>query len=253
VNGKSPFQPSDLDELGKFLDRAYRVYPMEVIAAMQSEDFPDPMQADVIGMRHDVDNTIAPAVAMAQWEAERGYCSTYFILHTAPYWEQKETLKAALEVIADCGHEIGFHINAITSAIKTGRDPIAIAAEAVGELRSYGHNVHGVVAHGDNACYQFNFINDEIFTESARPAYGASDRSIAGTPVRLNPISRLGLGFDYDPNWLSRGCYISDSGGEWSTPWDEVAARFPSETGQLHMLVHPDWWGEAFVPLEAVA
>jgi hypothetical protein len=32
-----------------------------------------------------------------------------------------------------------------------------------------------------------------------------------------------------------------------------MAERFPEETGQLHMLVHPDWWGEAFVPLEAVA
>lgn len=253
MNGKSPFQRSDLDELGKFLDRADEVVAMEAINAEGWAQYSRGL--NVIGMRHDVDNAIAPAVDMAQWEADRGYRSTYFILHTAPYWEEKETLKAALEVIADCGHEIGFHINAITAAIKTGRDPIAIAAEAVGELRSYGHNVHGVVAHGDNACYQFNFINDEIFTESARPKYGAQDRTLDefGSEIKLNPISRLGLGFDYDPNWMSRGCYISDSGGTWSQPFDEMAERFPEETGQLHMLVHPDWWGEAFVPLEAVA
>jgi hypothetical protein len=83
---------------------------------------------------------------MAQWEAERGYRSTYFILHTAPYWQDKDTLQASLEVIADCGHEIGFHINAITKPlIGTGRDPLEIAAEAVGELRGYGYEVHGVV------------------------------------------------------------------------------------------------------------
>lgn len=241
MNEKAPFQPSDLAELGEFLDLAARVVAMEdVLHSPWSA-------ANVIGMRHDVDNAITPAVDMAQWEADRGYRSTYFILHTAPYWEEKETLKAALEVIADCGHEIGFHINAITAAIETGRDPIAIAAEAVGELRSYGYDVHGVVAHGDQACYQYGFINDELFIESARPAYGEPDRMIATPNLKLAPISRRGLGFNYDPNWLPRGDYLSDSGGEWSQPWDEVAARFPEETGQLHMLVHPDWWSNAFI------
>jgi len=238
MRDKSPFQPDDLAELGEFLDRAWRVVPMEYICMYQP---------NVIGMRHDVDNAIAPAVEMARWEAERGYRSTYFILHTAPYWGEKETLKASLEVIAECGHEIGFHINAITAAIQTGRDPIAIAAEAVGELRSYGYDVHGVVAHGDNACYQYGFINDELFIESARPDYGPPNRVIdhmSGTA--LNPISRRGLGFNYDPNWLPRGEYLSDSGGSWSKPFDEVAAGFPDKTGQLHMLVHPDWWANAF-------
>lgn len=205
-----------------------------------------------IGMRHDVDNVLAPAVAMAQWEAERGYRSTYFILHTAPYWQEKDTLRSGLEVIAECGHEIGFHINAITAAIETGRDPVAIAAEAVGELRDYGYHVHGVVAHGDHACYQYGFINDEIFTESARPEYGAPDRQIAKPSLQLRPVPRSALGFDYDPNWLSRGDYLSDSGGTWSQPFDEVTGRWPN-AGQLHMLVHPDWWAEAFAAVEQPA
>lgn len=244
MNQRAPFQPSDLAELGEFLDRASGVVGTSEIRARMG----DPK---LICMRHDVDNAITPAVDMARWEAERGYRSTYFILHTAPYWQEKETLKAALEVIRDGGHEIGFHINAITEAINTGRDPIAIAAEAVGELRSYGYDVHGVVAHGDPACYQYGFINDEIFTESARPDYGDSDRMIAKPDLKLHPISRLGLGFDYDPNWLPRGDYLSDSGGEWSKPFEDVAAAFPDETRQLHMLVHPDWWSNAFVGVPA--
>ena len=241
MNAREPFQPSDLDDLDRLLSRADAVLPMQEINKLQIEA----MAYDVIGMRHDCDNVIAPAVQMAQWEAERGYRSTYFILHTAPYWQEKETLKAALEVISQCGHEIGFHINAITAALQTPfADPVAIAAEAVGELRSYGYDVRGVVAHGDPACYQHHFVNDEIFTESARPDYGSPTRNI-GT-VLLRPISRKGLGFDYDPNWLSRGDYLSDSGGQWSQPWDDITVRFPDETGQLHMLVHPDWWAEAF-------
>jgi len=31
-----------------------------------------------------------------------------------------------------------------------------------------------------------------------------------------------------------------------------VAAGFPYQ-GQLHMLVHPDWWTEAFVPEQVAA
>lgn len=237
VNEKAPFIPTDLDELDDLLGRAEAVVAMEDIVR-------GPYGPEVIAMRHDVDNAISPAVEMAQWEAERGYRSTYFILHTAPYWQEKGTLRSALEVIAECGHEIGFHLNAITQAITTHRDPLAIIAEAVGELREYGHNVHGVVAHGDNACYQHRFVNDELFKESPRPDWGKPDRYVAG--VKLRPVTRSAFGFDYDPNWLPRGDYLSDSGGAWSKPYEEVAARFPEETGQLHMLVHPCWWSNAF-------
>lgn len=236
MNREAPFQPADLDELGQLLDRATAVVPMEEIADRRTG-------ASVIGLRHDVDNEISSSVLMAQWEAERGYRSTYFILHTAPYWDDKETLPAALEVIAECGHEIGFHLNALTVAIETGADPLDIVQEAVDELRSYGYPVRGVVAHGDPACYEHHFINDEIFVESRREGYGPADRVVAD--IKLQPVSRAEFGFDYDPNWLPRGDYLSDSGGRWSQQFEKVAARFPLR-GQLHLLTHCCWWRESF-------
>ncbi len=241
MNANAPFQPEDLAELDALLSRAGRVVTMAEIADGNHDE-------RVIGMRHDVDNEIMPAVAMANWEAERGYHSTYFILHTAPYWQDKDRLKLALSAIHAMGHEIAFHVNAITQAIRTGDDPLDIALDASDELRSYGYEVRGVVAHGDNACYQYGFINDEIFTESARPDYGLPDRVVGG--VKLEPISRAELGFDYDPNWLPRGEYLSDSGGVWSQPFSAVDERWPT-AGQLHMLVHPDWWDEAFLRVAA--
>lgn len=250
MNEREPFQPSDLDELDELLDRANAVVAMEDLLRPDIARLPD-----VIGLRHDVDNAISPAVEMAQWEAERGYRSTYFILHTAPYWQEKETLCAALEVISECGHEIGFHLNAITAAIETGRDPAAITAEALGELRAYGYEVRGVVAHGDQACYQYDFVNDELFLESRRRKDDSWTRMIGGRSgrVHLQPVSRLAFGFTYDPNWMPRGEYLSDSGGEWSQPFEQVAARFPDETGQLHVLQHPDWWSAAFAPVRKAA
>jgi hypothetical protein len=236
VRQHQPFQPDDLEDLDALLARAHAVVPMREIAA----GLPS---AGVIGLRHDVDNTISEAVAFAQWEAERGYRATYYILHTAPYWLMKDTLAEALEVIADCGHEIGFHVNAIAEALRTNGDPVKILADEVDELRSFGYPVTGVVAHGDPLCHSVGFVNDEMFTESARPSYGAPDRLLGH--LQLQPVSRTHFGFEYDPNWLPRGNYISDSGGEWSQPFDEVAAAWPTQ-GQLHMLIHACWWGEAF-------
>lgn len=242
MRAESPFQPDDLAELEDLYERALQVVAMEDIADGNT----DPR---TLGVRHDVDNVISPAVQMAEWEADRGYRSTYFILHTAPYWHDKDTLRASLETIAECGHEIGFHVNALTAAIVHGQDPVQIVADAVGELRSYGHEIRGVVAHGDPLCHLHTYVNDEMFAESARPTYGAPDRLIGGR-VRLRPVPRSMFGFEYDPNWLPRGDYLSDSGGRWSQPFERVAATYPSH-GQLHLLVHPEWWSEAFAEVPA--
>jgi hypothetical protein len=243
VRRQSPFRANDLRELEALYEQATAVVPMCEVADGLTD-------VNTIGLRHEVDNVLAPAVAMAQREAERGYRATYFILHTAPYWQHKHELRAALETIAGCGHEIGFHVNAITQALDTGADPLNLIAAGVSELRSYGYPVRGVVAHGDRACYQHHFVNDEIFTESARPAWGEPDRVLAGR-LKLAPVPRSTFGFDYDPNWLSRALCLSDSGGRWCPVFEAGAAGFPYDR-QTHMLVHPCWWSEALIP-EAVA
>lgn len=245
MRAQSPFRASDLAELdARLYSRAQAVVAMEdVLDTGRAVD-------RTIGLRHDVDNVIGVAACMAEWEAERGYRSTYFILHTAPYWQNKPLLERSLERIAGAGHEIGFHVNALAEACRTGRDPLELLEEGLDELRSYGHRVRGVVAHGDGACYALGgglrFVNDELFTESPRPEVGAPDRVIAGTTIRLAPVSRARYGLEYDPNWLPRADYLSDSGGRWSQPFDVVAERFAHAGGRLHMLVHADWWTQAF-------
>lgn len=248
MNAREPFQSADLNELDeRLLDKAVAVVPMMNVNAGQR-------WPRVIGMRHDVDNVIQPAVAFAAWEAERGYRSTYYILHTAPYWQKKNLLRKSLEEIAGYGHEIGIHNNALAAAVKHGGDARHILASAISELRDYGHDIRSTVAHGDNLCYdgagQVRFVNDEMFVECPRPALGAPDRTVAG--VTINPVPLADFGLDFDANWLGRSEYLSDSGGEWSQPFDGVADAFPFE-GQFHMLVHPDWWCEAFEQQEIAA
>ena len=236
----APFRPEDLVALDGLLEQATAVVTMAEIHAGAT----DPR---IVGLRHDVDNVIEPAVRFAEWEAERGYRSTYFILHTAPYWQDKPKLERSLELIAGYGHEIGIHNNALAEWTRTGRDPRLVLVEAIVELNGYGYEVTGTVAHGDGDCYdnqgRLLFVNDQMFSECVRP-----ECSRAASPRCASPLASFGL--DYDANWLERGAYISDSGGRWSAPgFDLVAQEFPFP-GQLHMLVHPDWWAEAFVPVD---
>ncbi len=241
MNRSAPFQPADLAELDVLLDKATAVVSMQEIHAGAAHPW-------IIGLRHDVDNVIEPAVEFAYWEAERGYRSTYYILHTAPYWEDKSLLRESLEQIDGCGHEIGIHNNAIAEATISGDDPRAVLAEAILELRGFGFPVRGTVAHGAPECYDaggnVRLVNDEIFSECARPGLGDAERTVAGVKIIPTPLDAFGL--DYDANWLKRGAYLSDSGGRWSKPgFSKVREGFPFDL-QLHMLVHPDWWVEAF-------
>ena len=246
---QDPFQRDDLEELHtELFSRADRVVPMrDIYKGDRSER--------VIGLRHDVDDNIGSfwaALQMAQWEFEHGYSSTYFLLHGSHYWG--EEMFEQVPQFEELGHEVGLHVNALAEALRIRQDPHAILAQAISELRASGVRVVGCVAHGDALCHRAHFVNDELFTESRRESYGPADRMITHNRVGVHiaPMSRRAYQLEYDANWLKRGDYLSDSGGEWSQPFDALVAGWPS-LGQLHMLVHPDWWVEAFQPAEVVA
>lgn len=246
---QSPFLPGDLDDLDRLLlARADQVVSMR-------EVFHGNAAAGVIGLRHDVDDNVGSldtALKMADWEHERGYSSTYYLLHGSRYWKHEMPVVAPL--LEELGHEVGLHVNAIAEAFRQQRSPSEILIEALIELRASGVRVAGCVAHGDRLCHQAHFVNDEIFRESPRPDWGEPNRTIShdGYKITLEPVSRRMYGLDYDASWLPRTAYLSDSGGRWQNGYsdaafDEVADGFPF-AGQLHMLVHPDWWAQAFAP-----
>lgn len=247
MRDREPFLADDLADLDeRLLSRAAAVVPMREIVADAAPD--------TIGLRHDVDNTFEPCVDLADWEAARGYRSTYYILHDAPYWDNEDVLRPGLERIAEHGHEIGIHANALTVALVTGGDPAEILDEAIGKLRGWGHDIRGVVGHGDPMCYTAGFVNDEIFSECARPEMGAPDRRLrhGNTTVDLAPRSLASFGLDYEAYRAGRrAVYLSDSGGRWNEPFDSVCDLFPPADGQLHVLIHPCWWVDAFAKVAA--
>lgn len=263
MRGHAPFRAQDLEELDRtLLSRASAVIALEDV----HDGHRDP---SAIGLRHDVDagHALATAVKMAEWEAERGYRSTYFVLHTSPYWDAPG-FPESLDRIAELGHEIGIHTNALAEALRTGIDPDVILDRALHLLRRYGHTVRGVAGHGDPFCNrdraegEITFANDEQFIECARPKEGEPDRTIirGNISLKLEPRPLAVFGLEYEALVLGGRLpfRFSDSGGRWLKPgWDETVQiweceRFAAKPRQLHFLQHPDWWGQAFAP-QAVA
>lgn len=273
MRAQAPFNRRDLEELDAcFFAKADRVVALEDV-------YDGDRAPNVLGLRHDCDNahSLATAVKMAHWEQERGYRSSYYILHTAPYWDYPD-FEAMVYEIAECGHEIGLHNNALAESFRTGEDPDLIFERALGRLRNLGFPVRGSAGHGDHFCsYAAQpgepwFANDELFIECRRvqDIYEDPYRLIWRGNIRRNlapkPMSHWGL--EYEALWLGHPYpfRFSDSGGQWVDPgWDEMVAAFaetvvateppqhPDDPRQLHILQHPDWWADAFQPARQAA
>jgi hypothetical protein len=257
VRARAPFLVDDLAELDALLSRADAVVAMQEV----HDGNRDP---NTIGLRHDLDagHALATGVRIAEWEAERGYRATFYMLHTSPYWTTTE-FPHACDRIASLGHEIGIHADALAESFKTGRHPDAILSDAIAKLRTLGHEVRGVAGHGNPLCNrdrregEITFANDEQFTECARPQEGPPDREIyRGQYDRTltldpKPLAYFGLEYEALVLGLPKPWRISDSGGKWLNPgWDETVDRWATRNDvvgrQLHFLWHPDWWSRAF-------
>jgi hypothetical protein len=268
MRDNAPFNLNDLEDLDTlFMSKAERVVPLcEVVAGDRAPN--------VIGMRHDCDNTDSLRIAthLAAWEQERGYRSSYYILHSAPYWDAPG-FEDHLDEIASCGHEIGIHVNALAQSFRTGRHPDEILSEALDRLRGLGYDVVGAAGHGDRLCnYEAGpgeewFANDEQFLECRRGQVGdtiidggAREINRGAASLLLQPRPMADFGLEYEALFCALPYYFrfSDSGGKWNPPWRPIANIFgefvsateapqnDTDPKQLHMLIHPDWWGNAF-------
>lgn len=223
---------------------------------------------NLIALRHDVDHDLDLALELSYWEKEYGIRSTYFLLHSAGYWNDSGFMEKCLQ-IQDFGHEIGLHLNVISEWMK-GRlnDVFPYLEELVNQFREAGIRLSGVSTHGDKLCYERQFINywcfselrpsDPVKTESGICAEGiaVNDKNFQikypethrivrndGKAFDLWSVSMKRLGIVYDASHVQCDSYFTDTGGGWYRSEDPLKCNLSS--GRHQILMHSiNWRGQ---------
>jgi len=208
-------------------------------------------------VRHDVDHDIDHALKMAREEHKAGIQATYFLLHTAGYFDYSEMLAEQCRILVDLGHEVGLHNNAITAWMQSEKNETMteIIEKPLNFLRNCGITVQGTSSHGDPLCYKHDYVNYEVWKECPREP---KNPDLGYPRFSLNDF-----GLTYEAYFLKRDAYLSDSGGMWRgilRPEPDTdfsvdqngspeidAKRFVAAFNEcpraiLHLLVHPIWW-----------
>ena len=151
----------------------------------------------VIGLRHDVDNNPGVALRMARYLARVGVCGSFYLLHTAPYFERTpEQGQAVRELVLGfivAGCELGLHTDPYELYAR-GIDGAARVKAELEWLRSQGATVRGTVGH--NSAPAYGCENFEVFRERVM-----WDRKM---PWPLGVLSERKLGLQYEGNFPVR-------------------------------------------------
>jgi hypothetical protein len=195
-------------------------------------------------LRHDIDADLDKSVRMAEIEAGRDgnlnramfehgdhsiVESTFFALNTAKYWESRE-MGSALRYIQSLGHEVGWHNNAITDHLKTGKDIDYCVRRPLEQLRDGGLAIKGSAAHGDRLCYKYRYHNYNIF----------GFKSPGWDFWNVPPLDMAKYGLQYEAYHVPFTGWLADCHTGWNGNIKEVMRWNPLERHQI--IIHPQNW-----------
>jgi hypothetical protein len=202
----------------------------------------------LVGLRHDVDDRLESALRMAELEHRRGVRATYFVLHTAAYYDDPRLLEA-LRRLQALGHEVGWHNDLVTLQLVHGVDPVEYLGRELRRLRESGIDVVGAAAHGSIHCHRLGFHNNEFFLDwpEAVPGGRASRARVpvGGEEVELRRGRLADFGLEYEAYHLGEDRYFSDArfderGRRWHPELLDPASLRAGE--RVIVLVHPCHW-----------
>jgi hypothetical protein len=196
-------------------------------------------ETPALGLRHDVDDRLESAVEFARLEHARGIRSTYFILHTAPYYRRSASFLPTLRLLQDeLGHEIGWHNDLLTLHFLYGVDVGSYLSSELEWLRSGGIDIRGTAAHGSPHSHSLGYHNNYLFR--------GWDELVAGRDrTEVPKLDPADFGLEYEAYHLSYDRYFSDSAfdarGRRAHP-DTFDARALRTDEKAVALVHPCHW-----------
>ena len=170
-------------------------------------------------MRHDCDNDLVAAAAMADIESEEGVVATHFLMLQSAMYNllAPENLRLAKSIVAR-GHKIGLHFDASDGARRPGSD----VAQEVDRQREV--------------------LSAELGVPVDVVSFHQPDESVMNGRVKVGCINT------YDTRDMAGVYYTSDSnlafrGGD---PRDLFSA---GAHDNIQILIHPEWWTSAAMPL----
>lgn len=112
-------------------------------------------------IRHDVDIDVRTALVMAEIEQRYGAKTSYFILHTSPYYGEfkngifyrHESMIHVYKRLQDLGHEIALHTDPLLLYQEYGINGAEAVEEEIRWLRSNGIKLVGTTAHNSFGVY----------------------------------------------------------------------------------------------------
>jgi hypothetical protein len=222
----------------------------------------------VIGLRHDVDNDLNVAWQFSETEFRLGVRSTYFILHTAPYYLENsnnmavhsENIIPVLKMMQDDRNfEIGWHNDLVTLQLIYNIDPVSFLRNELNWLRSNGLKISGTAAHGSNYCKLYRYMNFYFFEECTYPAVPGREYNISvpvggiNVPIKKGKLGDFNLG--YEAYFLNNNKAFSDATITNGIRWNIGMLDLNQLKGgdRVIILLHPIHWHKASVKTDIIS
>ena len=112
-----------------------------------------------VSIRHDVDSDIVAAVKQAEIERDLGIVSSWYILHTAPYYgyfqnkvfHRYRCMGYVYRYLQELGHEVALHTDSLLIYQEHQINGAEALVTEIEWLRSLGIDIKGTVAHNSRS------------------------------------------------------------------------------------------------------
>jgi len=216
----------------------------------------------VIGLRHDVDIDLNVAYKFSLMEASLGFRSTYFILHSAPYYlanpnnmavHTSDIIPILKSMQNDYHFEIGWHNDLVTLQVIYNINPVSFFHGELNWLRSNGLNIIGTAAHGSNYCKTLHYMNFYFFEECTYPVVPNRENNITvpkdGKLITLIKGKLSDFDLKYEAYFLNNNKAFSDAvitnGIRWNIGMLDLNQLQAGDRAII--LLHPIHWHKASV------
>ena len=211
----------------------------------------------VIGLRHDVDVDLNVAYEFSKIESNLGFRSTYFILHTAPYYladqnnmaVHSEKIIPILKKMQNEKHfEIGWHNDLVTLQVIYNIDPVVFLHNELSWLRSNGLKIYGTAAHGSSYCKIYHYMNFYFFQECSYPILVGRENNVTvpkdGKLITIKKGQLSDFKLEYEAYFLNNNKAYSDAvindGVRWNIGMLDLSLLKPGD--RIIILLHPIHW-----------